>query len=91
MSDPVRRSVRICNERGLHARPAAKIVKLADTFTAETTLSHDGEQVSARSIMGLLMLGAGPGVEIEIAGIGPDAHAAVDAITALIADGFGER
>lgn len=91
MSDPVRRSVRICNERGLHARPAAKIVKLADTFTAETTISHDGERVSARSIMGLLMLGAGPGVEVEVAATGPDAFAAVAALVKLIGEGFGER
>ena len=87
----IRRSVRICNERGLHARPAAKIVKLADGFSAETTISLSGETVSARSIMGLLMLGAGPGMEVEVAGTGVDADAAVTAVIALIADGFGER
>ena len=90
-ADVVRRRVRVCNERGLHARPAAKLVKVADGFSADTTVAHDGEIVSARSIMGLLMLGAGPGVEIEIAGKGADARQAVDALAAMVADGFGER
>ena len=60
------RSVEIVNERGLHARASAKFVKLAGTFDAEVTVSKDGATVDARSIMGLMMLAAGPGCSISI-------------------------
>ena len=67
------RTAVICNERGLHARASAKFVKTAAGFDAEVTVSKDGHTVDARSIMGLMMLAAGPGAEIEIVAEGPDA------------------
>lgn len=85
------RLVSIINERGLHARAAAKFVRLAGQFGAEATVSFQGTVVSALSIMGLLMLAAGPGSQIEIRASGDDASAAVDALAALVAGGFGER
>jgi phosphocarrier protein HPr len=84
------RTVEIVNERGLHARASAKFVKLASEFDAEVTVTRDGASVDARSIMGLMMLAAGPGCCIEIAADGPDAKAAVDALSELIASRFEE-
>ena len=78
------RSVEILNERGLHARASAKFVKLAATFDAEVTVSKDGATVDARSIMGLMMLAAGPGSHVTIHANGPDGQAAVDALAELI-------
>jgi len=86
----VRRRVTVCNRRGLHARAAARFVKLADNFTAEVTVMKNGSDVSGRSIMGLMMLAAGPGTTIEIRGSGADAEQAVQALGELVADGFGE-
>jgi phosphocarrier protein len=74
----------------LHARAAAKFVKLAFEFNAEVTVSKGESAVSGRSIMGLMMLAAGPGTEIELAATGPDAARAVDALTALVSCGFDE-
>ena len=85
------RLVTIVNERGLHARAAAKLVRLAGQFAADATVHYQGTVVSALSIMGLLMLAAGPGSELEIRAQGADAHQAVDALVGLVADGFGER
>jgi len=84
------RTVTICNRRGLHARAAARFVKLADRFDAEIRVSRDGTTVSGRSIMGLMLLAAAPGASIEIAGDGREAAAAVDALAALVAAGFDE-
>jgi phosphocarrier protein len=84
------RRVTILNKRGLHARAAAKFVKLAAQFQAEITVTKDGTTVSGRSIMGLMMLAAGPGTEIEIGATGGDAAVALDAIAALIAAKFDE-
>ncbi|MEM7695801.1 MAG: HPr family phosphocarrier protein [Pseudomonadota bacterium] len=81
----------LVNSKGLHARAAARFVRTADTFNAELTVEKDGQAVNGRSIMGLLMLGAPVGSEILVRGDGPDAAAAVAAVTALVADGFGER
>ena len=86
----VTRTVEIVNERGLHARASAKFVKLASEFDAEVTVTRDGASVDARSIMGVMMLAAGPGCCIEIAADGPDAQAAVDALSELIASRFEE-
>jgi phosphocarrier protein HPr len=86
----VTRTVEIVNERGLHARASAKFVKLASEFDAEVTVTRDGASVDARSIMGLMMLAAGPGCCIEITADGPDAKAAVDALSELIASRFEE-
>jgi len=87
---PLRRSVEIVNERGLHARASAKFVKAAGQFEAQVSVSRDGQTVDAQSIMGLMMLGAGPGCCIEISAEGPDAQAALDALAELVAGRFDE-
>jgi len=84
------RSVEIINKRGLHARASAKFVKMASTFEAEVTVSKDGQTVDARSIMGLMMLAAGPGASIEIAAEGAEAESALEALAKLVADRFDE-
>jgi phosphocarrier protein HPr len=86
----VSRTVDICNARGLHARASAKFVKLASAFDAEVKVSRDGQTVDARSIMGLMMLAAGPGCEIEITAEGPDADGAVSALVELVEGRFDE-
>ncbi len=83
-------SVDIINKRGLHARASAKFVKLASTFDAEVKVSKDGQTVDARSIMGLMMLAAGPGCAIEIEAEGPEATQALEALTALVSARFDE-
>ncbi len=85
-----RRFVTIVNERGLHARAAAKFVKLAGAFDAAVVVERGGVSVEGGSIMGLMMLGAGPGVELILAASGAQADAALDALTDLIARGFDE-
>ena len=85
-----RRSVTIRNQRGLHARAAAKLVKLADLFEAEVTVRKGDVSVSGRSIMGLMMLAAGPGCEIELLAAGADAEPALLAIAELIQRKFDE-
>ena len=84
-------TVEIINERGLHARASAKFVKLASEFDAEVAVSREGQSVDARSIMGLMMLAAGPGCCIDIVAEGPDAKAAVAALAELIAGRFDEE
>ncbi len=94
MADPkgpaLVRSVVIVNPKGLHARAAAKFAKLCGTFASEVTVSKDGTTVSGRSIMGLMMLAAALGTEIEIGVRGADAEAAMAALGALVSAGFGE-
>ncbi|HUO22043.1 MAG TPA: HPr family phosphocarrier protein [Caulobacteraceae bacterium] len=85
------RTVDICNARGLHARASAKFVKLASTFDAEVKVSRDGQTVDARSIMGLMMLAAGPGCAIEIEAEGPEADGAVAALVELVEARFDEE
>ena len=85
------RTVDIINARGLHARASAKFVKLASTFDAEVTVSRDGTTVDARSIMGLMMLAAGPGCCIEIVAQGREAQPAVDALVELVQARFDEE
>lgn len=80
----------IRNRRGLHARASAKFVQAAERYDARVTVSRDGQSVDGVSIMGLMLLAAGPGSQIEIAAEGPEADAALDALKALVADGFGE-
>ena len=87
----VRRTVEIVNERGLHARASAKFVKAAAQFNAVVTVTRDGQTVDAQSIMGLMMLGAGAGSEIDISAEGPDAGDAVQALADLVADRFNEE
>ncbi len=84
------RQVTIVNRRGLHARAAARFVKLAGEFDAEITVAKDGTEVSGLSIMGLMMLAASPGVTIELRARGGQAGPALEAIAALIAGGFDE-
>jgi phosphocarrier protein len=86
-----RRIVTICNKRGLHARAAAKLVKLASEFDAEVRVAKDGSVVSGRSIMGLMMLAAATGTTIEIRASGPEGEAAADAVARLVAAGFDEE
>ncbi|MGE5566414.1 MAG: HPr family phosphocarrier protein [Parcubacteria group bacterium] len=85
------RTVEICNERGLHARASAKFVKMASGFDAEVKVSKDGHTVDARSIMGLMMLAAGPGCQIEIAAEGPQAEEAASALSDLVTCRFDEE
>ena len=89
-SEAVCRTATIVNERGLHARAAAKFVKLADTFDACVTVERGGVSVDGSSIMGLMMFGAGPGSEIQLSASGPQADAAMAALVALIERGFDE-
>jgi phosphocarrier protein len=91
MSDTVTCSLTISNQRGLHARASAKFVKLAETFDADISVSRDGERVPANSIMGLMMLGASIGMQIEVSATGKDAETAVAAISALVDGKFGEE
>ncbi|MBQ1543134.1 HPr family phosphocarrier protein [Caulobacter sp. CCUG 60055] len=86
-----RRVVNICNERGLHARASAKFVKLAASFDAEVSVTRDDQTVDARSIMGLMMLAAGPGCDIEIEAVGPEASEAVVALADLVEARFDEE
>ena len=80
----------ICNQRGLHARAAAKFVKLAGAFDAEVTVRANGTEVPGSSIMGLMMLAAAIGCELEILATGPDAMAAMESLVALVEHGFDE-
>jgi phosphocarrier protein len=88
--DAVRQRVSICNARGLHARPSAAISKLVGNYEAHVTISASGEVAEADSIMDLLMLGAGPGTQVDLAAHGKDARAAVAALAAFIERGFDE-
>jgi len=85
-----RRLATICNQRGLHARAAARFVKTASQFDAEVRVRKNGAEVSGRSIMGLMMLAAAPGAIIELTAIGQDAEAAVTALARLIECKFDE-
>ena len=86
----VERTVTIVNRQGLHARPAAEIVKLTSKFEAEVTLVRDDLEVNGKSIMGVMMLAAEQGASLQLRADGPDADQALDALTALIANKFGE-
>jgi phosphocarrier protein HPr len=92
MSGPLRReaTARIVNKKGLHARASAKLVEAAARFQSHITVTKDGQTVDGRSIMGLMMLAAGMGADIEIVAEGADSEAAMVAILALIDAKFGE-
>jgi len=90
MSQTVSATANICNTRGLHARASAKFVKTASSFESEIHVTRDGSTVDARSIMGLLMLGAGNGCTIDISAEGEDAQSAIDALLDLVARRFDE-
>lgn len=89
-AEPVTRVVTVTNRRGLHARAAARLVKLAGEFDAQVMVAKDDMCVSGLSIMGLMMLSAGPGTEIELRARGADAAAVLDALAALVARSFDE-
>jgi phosphocarrier protein HPr len=82
--------LKINNKLGLHARASAKLTKLASSFASEVHLSRSGRRVNAKSIMGVMMLAAGQGAEVELEVDGADEQPAADAITALVTDRFGE-
>ena len=87
----VERTVQIVNRNGLHARPAAEIVKTSSGFQSEITLVKDGMEVNGKSIMGVMMLAAECGSSLLLRAEGADAEAALDALATLIANRFGER
>jgi phosphocarrier protein HPr len=84
------RVVTIVNTKGLHARASAKFVQCANKFEARVSVKKDGNAVSGSSIMGLMMLGAGIGSELSMEASGRQAQAALDALTELVANKFGE-
>jgi phosphocarrier protein len=90
MTTTVLRTLRIVNEKGLHARASARFVETVERFDAEATVSRDGMSVSGDSIMGLLMLAASKGTTIQVETRGAEAEALADALEALVADRFGE-
>ncbi|CAO3408030.1 HPr family phosphocarrier protein [Azospirillum largimobile] len=87
----IRRTATITNQRGLHARASAKFVKLVATFDAEISVRRGESVVSGESIMGLMMLAAGPGTTVELRATGTDADAAMDALLDLINRKFDEE
>jgi phosphocarrier protein HPr len=86
----IKSTLRVSNKLGLHARASAKLTKLASSFQSDVFLSRNGRRVNAKSIMGVMMLAAGLGSEVELETEGADERAAQDALTALVADKFGE-
>lgn len=90
MSEPSERSVCICNQRGLHARAAAKFVRTVEAYEADVSVLKDGVEVPGNSIMGLMMLAAGPGTELRLRASGGQAGDVLDALAELIARRFDE-
>lgn len=86
----IRRTLPIVNEKGLHARASARFVETVERFDADAEVSRDGMTVAGESIMGLLMLAASRGTEIEVVTTGAEAEALAEALAALVADRFGE-
>ena len=84
------RVVQIVNRNGLHARPAAEIVKAASKFAADITITRDDMEVNGKSIMGVMMLAAEYGSTVMLRASGPDAEQAIDTLSKLIANRFGE-
>ncbi|MBX3625967.1 MAG: HPr family phosphocarrier protein [Rhizobacter sp.] len=86
----IKANISISNKLGLHARASAKLTKLAGSFQSDVFMTRNARRVNAKSIMGVMMLAAGMGAEVEIETSGPDEQAAMDALCALINDKFGE-
>ena len=86
----IKSTITISNKLGLHARASAKLTKLAGSYRSEVHLSRNGRRVNAKSIMGVMMLAAGMGTEVEIETEGEDEQTAMDGLRALINDKFGE-
>ena len=87
----VTREITVVNQLGIHARPAAAFVKLANKFQSDITVEKDGERVNGKSIMGLLMLGAAQGSKLRVTAKGRDAETAIREIEELFARKFGEN
>jgi phosphocarrier protein HPr len=86
----IKTSITISNKLGLHARASAKLTKLATSFKSDVFMSRGGRRVNAKSIMGVMMLAAGLGADVEVETAGEDEQAAMEALLALINDKFGE-
>jgi phosphocarrier protein len=86
----IRRQLRITNRLGLHARAAARFVHTASRFRSRVSAARDGRTMDGKSILGILLLAASQGTEIELTVDGPDEAEALDALTALVEGGFGE-
>ena len=86
----MRREMTIVNKLGLHARAAAKLVNTAAGFRSEIKIHKDGQEVNAKSIMGVMMLAASQGTVVAVEAEGPDAEQALDGLQALILERFGE-
>jgi phosphocarrier protein len=86
----ISREFTINNKLGLHARPSAQLTQVAGRFKSEVYIARDGRRVNAKSIMGVMMLAAGPGAIVTVDAEGPDEQAALEAIGALITSRFGE-
>lgn len=91
MSEPLRGTAEIRNAKGLHARAAAKFCKTVERFDADVLVARNGTEVSGTSIMGLMMLAAGPGSTIELSATGPEAAGVMEAVLQLIANKFDEE
>ena len=91
MADTATKTLTIVNEKGLHARASAKLAELVEDYDAEAEVSKDGLSASGDSIMGLLMLAASRGTQIDVITRGPSAVELAEAIEALVADRFGEE
>jgi phosphocarrier protein HPr len=89
--DAITREVEILNKKGLHARASAKFVQIAEQFDASVTVAKGHESVGGTSIMGLMMLAAGPGTTLVLKASGSEADAAMEALCDLIASRFGEE
>ncbi len=90
-SSPVVRVLEICNKKGLHARASAKFVQTVEKFDANVRVTRNGETVGGNSIMGLMMLAAGPGTTISVEATGTDAAAVVEALAELVGSRFSEE
>ena len=91
MTTPVVRELAITNKRGLHARASAKFVQCVERFQASVTVTRNAETVGGNSIMGLMMLAAGPGTSVTVSATGPDAAEAIAALATLVDSKFGEE
>ena len=85
------REIPITNKRGLHARASAKFVQMVERFKADITVTRNNETVGGNSIMGLMMLSAGPGSSVIVSATGPEAREAIEALTTLVTTKFGEE
>lgn len=83
--------VTIVNRKGLHARASAKFVRMAEEYDASITVTRDGQTVGGTSIMGLMMLAAGPGSQLHLSAEGPEGPEALEALVTLVETGFGEE